>query len=83
MQFNKLNKTLLKKLNKSGFTILSSTNKEFSETVHWFPEKVYDLGAYLTELDLCGEQSVVPLILSIEDAISKIEENSLQGLVFN
>lgn len=83
MQFYKIDIEILVRLNKSGFTILSSTNKIFDETIYWFPEKVYDLAAYLTALDLCGELNTIPSIVSIEDAINNINENKLRGLVFN
>ncbi|MCI0922327.1 hypothetical protein [Sphingobacterium rhinopitheci] len=83
MQFYTIDKDILEKLNKSGFTILSSTNTMFDETIYWFPEKVYDIDAYFTALDLCGELNSIPSIISIVDAINNMEEKNLRGLVFN
>ena len=69
MQFDRLNIRILKKLKKSGFTILSSNNKVYDETVYWFPEKVDDLDNYLTELETSGELKSDPFILVIDDAL--------------
>lgn len=82
MQFDRLNIRILKKLKKSGFTILSSNNKVYDETVYWFPEKVDDLDNYLTELETSGELKSDPFILVIDDALENIKEEHLFGYVF-
>lgn len=82
MQFDRLNIRILKKLKNSGFTILSSNNKIYEETVYWFPEKVEDLSDYLIDLQLSEERRSDPSILVIDEALNNIEKVHLFGYVF-
>jgi len=83
MQFDRLNIRVLKKLKSSGFTILSSNNKIYEETVYWFPEKVHDLSGYLEEMESNGEKIKDSSILVIEEALENIDQVHLFGYVFH
>lgn len=82
MKFDRLNIRLLEKLQKSGYTVLTSTSKIYEEVVYWFPEKVPDVDNYLYSLDKSNGSQSQTTILVIDDALNNMENRYYFGYVF-
>jgi hypothetical protein len=51
MRFEKLNHKNLIYLKSKGYNLLTSNNKLSNENVEWFPERIDNLCAHLSEFD--------------------------------
>lgn len=78
--FVKLTHAVLRELQSDGYNILTSVNTVDDDNPTYMPEKVYDVWAWLENIEVTPLKE--PAILIIKDALDNIPEKYLIGAVW-